>query len=173
MKIQLLSKAFVFVLLSSTAIFFYACNNKNDKAKVTDVNLRDVTNEPEPPLPPHVLPVENKTVKKCFENDGLKYHVSIEWEAKGKEINGKVISTELENDKSTEAIFSATIEEGDLVVAFKTPPSVVGDASLWTSKPWKLEKKGKQQKLLILFNAKNYKSQKWQEMEYTFESCEK
>jgi hypothetical protein len=47
----------------------------------------------------------------------------------------------LASEKSTEATFSGTMEAGEILVAFKTPPPVVGDASVWTSKPWKLEKK--------------------------------
>ena len=172
MKIQLSAKAFVFVSLASIAILCNACTSKKDKEKVTDISLTEKKSKlPEPPPPPQVLPVENKTEKKCFENDGLKYHVSIEWESNGKEINGKVISKELSSEKSTEAAFSGTMEADGLIVAFITPPPVVGDASVWTSKPWKLTKKGKQQKLLIFFNAKNYETQKWQETEYEFETC--
>ena len=179
MKKHPLKTAFTFLLFTGFISFAVSCNSKDKKGKVKDVSMTDVSKDtmPQPPAPPHTYPVKDSAVtvvtmeKKCFENIGLKYNVRIEFELTETAISGKVISKEIDVNQQTSSDFTGSINGNSITIKFAKQAPVVGDASEWTDKPWKLVKNGSKEKLLIPFDAKNYETNKWQISEYEFEAC--
>ena len=174
-----LKTAFTHLFFISIITFAVSCNSKDKKVKATDVTLTDASKDtmPQPPVPPNTYPVEDSAVtivtkeKKCFENIGLKYNVRIEFELTETAISGKVISKEIDGNQQTSSDFTGSINGNSITIKFAKQAPVVGDASEWTDKPWKLVKNGSKEKLLIPFDAKNYETNKWQISEYEFEAC--
>ena len=62
------------------------------------------------------------------------------------------------------------------MVKFTGTAPVVGSASEWTDKPWTIgQLEGKRQSmdvLHIIFNAKNYNTNKWEDSDYQFAQVE-
>jgi len=171
------------ILTASTTLLIIACNNsKNDKKTVQEIKLTDIKQEeekiePPPPPPPKEDPskVEMKEAEKnCYANDGLKYAMVVTiYSAEGENtVLGNVTSEDLESGKKETAEFTGTKDGDKITVKFKGNPPVVGAASEWTNKPWKIEKmtgKGNTPETLhIIFNAKNYDTNKWKDTEYIF-----
>lgn len=146
-----------------------ACNNNNSASKKEkqgdDTGKTATTPAPEP--------VKRQDIERCFSNDGLKYTTTITLFTEGNTIRGNVKSTDLKSGKEEKTKFTGTIEGKNLSVSFRGTPPVVGAASEWTEKTWTLENTGGTEKLLINFKAKNYETNKWEEMVYEFLPCKK
>lgn len=178
MKYRHLKTVFTLLLFTVIISFTFSCGSKEKKVKVTDVNLTDVRNDtiPQPPVPPHTYPAVDSAVtvtveKKCFENMGMKYLVRVEIDINGTTVTGNIMSKDLGSNQQSAATFTGTLKENNLTIKFAKQAPVVGDASEWTDKPWKLVKNGSKEKLLIPFDAKNYETNKWQTKDYEFEAC--
>jgi hypothetical protein len=160
-------------------LLIISCSNKpKEKVKVTEVTLQDIKQEEknvEPPSPPPLLPPKidsGETVQKCFKNEGLKYTTTINLFVGDKHIIGQVVAQEIgNNNKPVIEDFDGTINGNTLNIKFKHKPPVIGDASEWTDKPWTIKKTEGKETLLILFNSKNYDTNKWENMTYEFEAC--
>jgi hypothetical protein len=163
LKLKIVFIASLFLLL--------ACNS-NSKEKTADKKQTDTTT---PALPISPSPnVEIKVAnKKCFSNDGLKYKTVVTLlfgHKEGKEIvSGNVTSGEIDSGKPEKGVFEGTIDGDKLMIKFIGNPPIVGDASEWTDKPWTLKKVGGKETLHIIFNAKNYDTNKWKDTDYQFE----
>lgn len=153
-------------------ILIAACgnNNSSDKKTTTGDTVESMKNNT---VEKQTIADERRDVKKCFTSEGLKYTVTITLFTDGNDIRGNVTSTETGSDKIEKAKFTGKKEGNTLTVSFHGTPPVAGDASEWTTKPWTLEEKEGKEKLLIPFNAKNYETNKWEEMKYEFIPCEK
>jgi len=81
---------------------------------------------------------------------------------------GNVTSEDLGSGKKETAEFTGTKDGDKITVKFKGNPPVVGAASEWTDKPWIMKKEGGKETLKIVFNAKNYESNRWEEINYDF-----
>ena len=111
--------------------------------------------------------------EKCFVNDGLKYSTRISIFFKSPtEVNGTVTSTDLGTDAKETADFTGTSKGNELTITFKGKAPVIGDASTWTDKPWIIKKDAKGNSILsIIFNSKNYETNKWSDTAFEFEVC--
>lgn len=163
-------------ILFTASVFLVSCSSK-DKTKTT-IELKDIKRETDtepPPPPPPVKDETSNAVQKCFENDGLKYAVKINMTIAGNEVKGQLASTETGSNQTETKEFSGTVEGDNLKVKFEGTPPVIGDASEWTDKPWMLAKtkKGNAEILLIIFNAKNYQTNKWEDQKFEFAACSK
>jgi glucokinase len=86
-----------------------------------------------------------------------------------KEVAGIVKSEEYDSGKKRSTAFLGTRNGNELTVSFKKgDPPVIGDASEWTNKPWTLKKDGAKEILHIIFKAKNFDTNKWEETDYQF-----
>lgn len=158
------------LLVASFSLFIFSCNSsKKDEQKketiadtlTTDIPIHGDTEGTRLAPPNSILPG-----KKCFSNEGLKYNMRIEINYDSPtEVIGTVTSTDAGTGTSTSAKFSGVIEGDKLTVTFQDKKPVIGDASEWTNKPWTITDK----KISILFNAKNYDTNKWKETNYDFE----
>ncbi|MEK7226353.1 MAG: hypothetical protein AAB221_11845 [Bacteroidota bacterium] len=174
------TSSFRTILAAGISLFIISCNNsKKDKVKVTEIKLQDITQEekdiePPPPPPPPPPKVEMKEAQKsCYANDGLKYATVVTiYSAEGENtVLGNVTSEDLESGKKETAEFTGTKDADKITVKFKGNAPVVGAASEWTDKPWKIVKKegkGNTESLSVIFNAKNYDTNKWKDTEYLF-----
>lgn len=119
---------------------------------------------------PDTAPAADKTTATaaCYRNEGLKYNTIISITQDGNTISGSVAAGEIGADKLQIVTFRGTQDGNTLTVTFDGTPPVVGDASEWTNKPWTIIKDAAGDKLLIPFNAKNYETNAWQEMDYEF-----
>jgi len=156
-------------MAASLAIFTLSCNNA-EKNKEAKEQTAGTTDSPSPSAAENTETTAIETTgEKCFTNEGLKYATSITINfTAGKQVTGKVSSTELGTGEKQVAKFSGTYEDGQLMVQFAGTAPIIGAASEWTSKPWKLDNSPDKEKLLIIFNAKNYDTNQWGETEYTF-----
>ena len=164
------------ILAASISLLMMACNNRSEKINVQEVTLQDVKQEeadqePPPPPPPGV---EMKAAdRKCFVNEGLKYKTTVSMTIGGKDVLGNVSSQNLENGETEVVEFEGNLTGEQLRIRFKGKAPVVGDATEWTRKSWKLETAGAgKEKLHILFNAKNYDSNKWEATDYVFQPAD-
>jgi hypothetical protein len=189
-KEELLSSGFTFVptnmrnsaisrkILSITflvsAIAFASCGSKKKKDKVQDVTIQNIHGDidTETLLPPPRPEAEIKdAIQKCFKNDGLKYSVTINMFINDKEVTGQVSSQETGSAKITNTDFKGMINDDKLTIKFNGAAPVVGDASEWTNNVWTITKKGDAETLQIIFNAKNYDTNKWGDVKYEFVAC--
>ncbi len=159
---------FLTILFTASLIVSIAgCNNdKHKKVRIQEVKLEDVKQEesgPEPPPPP------SPNIEKCFVSDGLKYKTTITIIFEEKIIVGKVTSEELGAGIKETSKFAGTMKGDQLDVIFETEPPVIGDASRWTKLPWSIKKNGKKEILQVIFNAKNYETNKWGDTPYEFQ----
>lgn len=163
-------------LTASLALCIIACNNSKKEKDSTD-KPADTAVVATPATPPPVdTPPDTAmqtAVQKCYSNDGLKYStvITINYSA-GADVTGSVVNKDLETDKKEAAKFTGTVAGDKLTVKFAGTPPVMGTASQWTDKPWTINKSGKE-KIVIVFNAKNYDTNKWADTDYEFElsSC--
>lgn len=168
------------ILAATFALMFFACNNsKKDKVKVTEITLQDIKQEEEqkpepPPPPPPKVEVAPVTLNHCFSNEGLKYTTTIKLGFNGKQVVGYVESSEIGSGEIKSAFFEGTKNGNELKVEFnpKNQAPIIGDASEWTDKPWSIKKDGGKETLHIVFNAKNYETNKWQDTDYKFEKVD-
>ncbi len=114
----------------------------------------------------------NKTeqaVTKEFYWAGLKYEVCVKlsFEADGK-LTGTISSNEYFQEGETVS-FAGTFTDNKIQVKFNEEPPVVGAASEWTEKPWRIEQKDGKEVLIIPFFVKNYDTMEWEDTEYIFE----
>ena len=170
MQTQSIFKTFI---TSSLALFIISCNSSDKKNKTSDKPKDTAVADVQPPPPPAENPPGVEIIpatKKCFSNDGMKYSVAITINMWEKEASGNVTSEELGSGQKTTATFTATVSGDALTVTFKGTPPVVGDASEWTTKPWTIKNKAGKEKLHIVFNAKNYETNKWADADYEFET---
>jgi hypothetical protein len=113
-----------------------------------------------------------QTESKCFSNDGLKYRTVVKFSiAKDNKIRGTVVSDEYEDTPIEQASFTGTKIGNTLKVKFNGKPPIVGAASEWTNKAWTIKKVNGAEKLIIVFYAKNYETNKWSNTDCEFDPC--
>ncbi len=168
------------IFAAGIALLIISCDRKSkDKVKVTEITLQDITQEkvedpPPPPPPPPKVEMPPVTLSHCFSNEGLKYTTTIKLGFNGKQVVGYVESSEIGSDEIKSAFFEGTKNGNELKVEFnpKNQAPIIGDASEWTDKPWTIKKTGSKETLHIIFNAKNYETNKWENTDYQFEKVE-
>ena len=158
------------ILIASLAILLFACNN--DKKGKDTANQSVETVESTATNPALITPADTSrqtVVQKCYSNDGLKYSIviTINYMPENK-VTGKVMSKELDSDKKEVAKFTGSVTGDKLTVTFVGTTPMVGTASEWTGKPWTIVNKSGKESLGIIFNAKNYETNKWAETNYEF-----
>ena len=187
-----ISSAFKTIFAAGIALLIISCSSNSKKKekdqevtlqdkkkiKVQDITLQDIKQEeknvepPPPPPPKNPLPpiMEIKGGKtKCFVSEGLKYQTTVTLISNDNEAMGIVSSEELESGKKRSAAFSGIRNGNEFIVSFKRgDPPVIGDASEWINKPWTLKKEGAKEILHIIFHAKNYDTNKWEDSDYEF-----
>jgi|CXWL01.1.fsa_nt_gi hypothetical protein len=159
------------LLNASLVLFIIACNSSSQKDTDSKDKLADTT-VVNAPVPAQDLPnVETQTIKqKCYTNEGLKYKVVITINyISATEVTGSVVSQELESDKKGVAKFTGIIDGDKLTVQFRETAPVVGAASEWTTKPWIIDNTSGKEKIRIVFNSKNYETNKWSDTGYELE----
>ncbi len=158
-------------LTASLALCIIACNNsKKEKAPKDQPADTAVATTPPPPVDniPEDTAVQT-AVQKCYSNDGLKYStvITINFSA-GADVTGSIANKDYETDKKETIKFTGILIGNKLTVKFGGNPPAMGAASAWTDKPWTINKSGKE-KLVIVFNAKNYETNKWADTDYEFD----
>lgn len=153
------------VLLAAS--FILACNNSAQNKEKEKPVAETASVKPADPVVTEAAPAPVTTETKCYSNEGLKYETVITVAFNGNTVSGNVMSRDLGDDKKETVKFSGTRDGNTLLVKFEGQPPVVGAASEWTNKPWKLETTGKET-LHIPFNAKNYDTNKWEETDYAY-----
>ncbi len=152
-----------------------SCNPGNQQEKPRDKNSDSLAKQaplPPPDTEPTGVTVTKSFPKKCFENAGLKYNVTINIiYLSDTTVTGTVSSQSLESNHEERADFTGTVNNNKLNVKFKGSVPVVGDASEWTNKPWVLKTANGAMILSIVFNAKDYNTNKWGEQVYEFNAC--
>lgn len=159
------------ILAASLAFCIIACNNsakKDKKEKQADTVIAETPPAPPPSTNPPGVEMKEPE-KKCFTSDGLKYKTTINLTMGETDCIGTVTSEELESGKKESADFTGVISGEGMIIKFKGEPPVVGAASEWTNNAWTIKKKGSKETLYIIFNAKNYETNKWEDMDYQFE----
>jgi hypothetical protein len=163
------------ILIATVTLFIISCNNDSKtKSEIKEMRLEDVSSDNPPPTPKTDPPkVEMKEAdKKCFANEGLKYKTTVEFSMGKTDFIGTVTSEEMNSDKKETADFSGVRSGEGLIVKFKGTPPVVGSASEWTGHVWTIKKKGNKESLYIIFNAKNYETNKWEDTDYEFKQID-
>lgn len=166
------------LLTASFTLCIIACNNsKKDKDETvpsTDTakaNTTAVTDTAPPPPAENILPdtAMQTAEQKCYSNDGLQSSttITINYSA-GAGVTGNIVNKDLATNKKEVAKFTGTLNGDKLTVTFAGKAPVMGAASEWTDKPWTIKKAGKE-KLVIVFKAKNYDTNKWAYTDYEFE----
>ena len=153
-------------LTACFALCIIACNNskkeKDEKEKPVDTTVATITttNPPDTAM--------QTAEQKCYSNDGLQSStlITINYST-GANVTGSVMNKDLETNKKEVAKFTGIISGDKLTVTFAGKAPVMGAASEWTDKPWTIKKSGKE-KLVIVFNAKNYDTNKWADTDYQF-----
>jgi hypothetical protein len=113
-----------------------------------------------------------KTQNKCFANDGQKYRTSVKLQINAdNKISGTVVSDEYDETPIEKASFTGTKIGNTFKVKFSGKPPVVGASSEWTEKVWTLKEINGVETLVIIFNAKNYDTNKWSNTSYEFVPC--
>ena len=157
-------------LIACLAIFFVACNNSAKKKDATDKPADTAVAITTVPSKENLSDVAKQTaVQKCYTNDGLKYStvITINYMPDNK-VTGKAMSKEPDSDKKEVAKFTGSVTGDKLSVKFVGTPPMVGTASEWTGNPWTIVSKSGKESIGIVFNAKNYESNKWAETNYEF-----
>jgi len=156
------------LLVFGLALFIIACNSssekkKKEKEKIVDTTVGNASSASEPP----VIKID-QPIKKCFSNDGLQYRTIVTMKLIGDQVLGMVTTEELESHKKETADFEGSVSNNQLTIKFKATPPPFGKASEWTTRPWSLDTKTGKETLRIIFNAKNYETNKWAETVYEF-----
>ena len=171
------------ILIAVIALFILSCNNDSKKITADEVKIetiRDTFTEPEPPPPPPPPPASNETFipqleikaeeTKCFANEGLKYKTTVTLGFNKSEASGFVTSEDLESGKKRSTGFKGSRNGNEFTVTFiDVEPPDMGVASEWTNQPWTIKKVDGKEILSIIFNAKNYDNNKWENLPYEFE----
>lgn len=163
------------ILIATTTLAIISCNNDSQtKSEIKEVKQEEVrSNTPHPPPKTEPPKVEMKEAKKmCFANEGLKYKTTVEFNMGETDFIGTVTSEEMDSGKKETAGFTGVKSGEGLIVKFKGTPPVVGSASEWTDHVWTIKKKGTIESLYIIFNAKNFETNKWQDTDYEFEQTD-
>jgi hypothetical protein len=164
-------------------VFFAACNDsakskkdsieKDSPVATAGLPTQKDTSPPPPPIEPPPG-VEMLPATLCFENDGLKYalQVRIEYITTDK-ATVEVNSTDLGSNKKVTSTFTCEIKDNQLLVKSISNLPLAGDASQWIpNKNWVIDANKPKQTLLIPFKAKNYETNKWVEMNLSFDPCQ-
>ncbi|MBL0274286.1 MAG: hypothetical protein IPQ06_14750 [Chitinophagaceae bacterium] len=159
------------LLIAGFSLIIFSCNSSAKKDKEPKNNQADTT--PASITPPADNPAEvarESTQQKCYSNDGLKYKtvISINFSTDNG-ITGSVMSQEYGSDKKESTTFTGTVDADKLNIRFTGTPPLLGAASEWTTRPWALDHSSGKEKLRIVFNSKNYATNKWAETEYEFD----
>lgn len=174
MQITSLFKTF---FTAGIVVCIISCNSDSkQQVKVTEVTLQDITQEkekrPEPPPPPPPKVEMKEAEKKCYTNDGLQYKTVVTIFSGGNDVVGNVSSEDLGSGNKQTTEFTGTISGEAMIIKFKGEPPVVGATSEWTNNVWTIKKTGGKEILHIIFNAKNYETNKWQDTDYKFEKVD-
>jgi hypothetical protein len=161
------------LLTATLALFIISCNSaKKDKETKDKPADTAVSITPTPPVDtaPAAPKTEVANQQKCFSNEGLKYEtvITINYTS-ATAVAGSVTSQEMGSYKKDMAKFTGTADGSKLNITFEGKKPVVGDASEWTSKPWTIDNKTGKEKLHIVFNAKNFETNKWADTDYEFD----
>jgi hypothetical protein len=153
--------------ITAILLLLFSCNSSSSKDKAANNDNPPKDSSAAPPLtattnPPGVI------MKVCFASDGLKYKTVVSMTIEGNAVVGNVTSEELESNKKETTEFAGTIDGNKLTIKFKGTPPVIGASSEWTDKPWNIKKDGGKETLHIIFNAKNYETNKWEDTDYQF-----
>ena len=160
---------FIF-FMTTLAFFIISCSDSKKDKEATDKEvIPEVATTTSSSVDKLADSAKQTVIQKCFGNDGLKYStvITINYMADN-HVTGKVMTIELDSDKKEVAKFTGSVNGDKLTVKFAGAPPVVGTASEWTSKPWTIGNKSGKEGLGIVFNAKNYKTNKWAETNYEF-----
>jgi hypothetical protein len=113
-----------------------------------------------------------QTESKCFSNDGLKCTTTVKFSIdQDNKISGTVVCFEYEDMPKKQSSFTGTKTGNTLKVKFSGKPPIVGTASEWTNKAWTIKKVNGVEKLIIVFYAKNYETNKWSNTDCEFDPC--
>lgn len=153
------------ILASGCAILIIACNNNTDKKK--DTPKKDTTTTEAVA----VTPAPAKSA--CYSNDGLTYKTVITISFDSITVTGNVTSEELESGKKETVQFDGIRTNDKISVTFKGTAPVIGKASEWTDKPWRIKFADGNDKLVLIFNSKNYETNEWQDIQSEFTPCNK
>lgn len=106
-----------------------------------------------------------------FTNAGLKYRhfVEITLRPNGS-VSGKIYEDEYFGKVDVYSFQGSTVGE-KIHVRFSGEKPKVGSACKWIDRPWRIKQKGHKMVLFIPFFSRNYKTQKWENIEYEFEAC--
>ena len=170
-----ISSPFKTIFAAGIALLIISCSsNSKKKVKVQEITLEDIKQEEKDVEPPPPKVDMKLVTKRCFANDGLKYKTVVTIYTGGdfNEVSGNVVSEEIDSNKKETTAFEGTISGDKLTIKFKGTAPVIGSASEWTDKPWTLKKAGGKETLLIVFNAKNYDTNKWADTDYQFAKVE-
>lgn len=144
------------IMISAIFLFTISCNNsKKQKKPKEDTPSATIA----PPPPPETA---------CYANDGLKYKTVITVHYNIHTVTGDVTSEDMGTGTKETVAFEGKMKDDKINITFKGDAPVIGDASEWTDKQWKIVNTEGSKKLLILFKAKNYETNKWEETEYEF-----
>lgn len=170
------SRLFRTALVTAGILLLISCNDskKGKKEKENNAAPHDTAVSSTAPASNNTAPAAPEAVTEtvCYENEGLKYKTFISISFTTTTTAGYVNSEELESGKKESASFEGTLSGDLLTVNFKKTPPVVGSASEWTQKPWKVVRGGNNPRLMIPFKAKNYDTNQWEERDYTFSKIE-
>lgn len=169
------------LITATLALFIISCNSAKKDKEATDKPAADtaVATTAPPPTDDTAVAPAAAVAKKCFSNDGLKYTTTVTINFEGSKVSGTVTSEDMGSGKKETDTFDGIAKGDKLTVKFKGKAPVVGDASEWTTKPWtitqgtsasatSLATASSPEKLVIVFNAKNYETNKWGETGYEF-----
>jgi hypothetical protein len=161
------------VFTTTIAFVIISCNSAKKDKEATNNPGADTAAATTPPPPPPTIDTTAApavaVVKKCFSNDGLKYNTVITVNyISTSEVDGSVTSQEMGSDKKEVVKFTGKVSGDKLTIKFDGKPPVIGDASEWTNNPWSIDNKVGKEKLHIIFNAKNYETNKWGDTSYEF-----
>ena len=167
-------KFIAFLFFSATILT--SCNSGakdgKEEAVKTD-SLTQVVNDVTPAIDPSINANAPIPQPKCFENDGLKYRITINLNyISAVEFSGMITTDEYGKKLVDKQRFIGSVKGNDITVKFmnrKLP--VVGDATEWTTKPWTIKNTLGAETLSIIFNAKNYDTNQWAETSYEFKGC--
>ncbi len=151
-----------FLNILATSLLLAACqtNSSNSGDKKQDTAIKQP-----------VSMLTQATTKKCFSNEGLKFNATINFTMDDKTVTGDVSTEDEGSGQKTSVSFEGSRNGDTLNVKFKGTPPMVGDASEWTDKPWVISRDNGKESLGIIFNAKNYQTNKWGMITYTFDPC--
>ncbi len=157
------------LLTASFALCIIACNNSKKEKDSTDKPVDTAVASTPPPADNPPDTAMQTAEQKCYSNDGLQSStlITINYSA-GSAVTGNIVNKDLATDKKEVAKFTGTLNGDKLTVTFAGKTPVMGAASEWTDKPWTIKKSGKE-KLVIVFKAKNYDTNKWADTDYEFE----